>query len=221
MAEGKLLILLGEECKRQKEYAKLDKEYEVEILFDVWSDTGDALGIVSASGKETHPDAAALRAALTREEGAHLRPYPAYSSKPVDGKPLFLHALEGSLGSIEIPEHEERIYSAKLLGVKEIATDALKERIAAFLAKAPKSDEPSKAPGADFRINDVRASWDAALAKERTFSVIRIRVAAGSGTYMRGLAGRIGEALGTSALALSIKRTKIGRHMGGLWLRSY
>ncbi len=218
MAEGKLLILLGEECKKQKGYAGLDKEYEVEVLVGVGSDTGDALGIVSLGEKETRPSAASLSTLLKAEVGKHTRPYPAYSSKPVGGKPLFMHALEGSLGGIEIPTHEERIYTAELLGMKTVGAETLRKRIGAFLAKAPVSDEPSKALGADFRIKDVRASWDGALAAERQYAVATIRVACGTGTYMRALAGRIGEALGTSALALSITRTRIGKRFGPFFL---
>lgn len=218
MAEGKLLVLFGGECRRQAEYRRLDKEYEVEVLLGVGSDTGDALGIVRASAEEARPDAAAVRRALAEEEGARMRPYPAYSSKPVGGKPLFMHALEGNLGNIEIPEHEERIHRIRLLGMSELSAEALRARVGAFLANAPKSDEPSKALGADFRIGAVRASWDEALAEPRRHVVLRIRVACGSGTYMRSLAGRIGETLGTAALALSITRTRIGRRFAGFWL---
>lgn len=35
MAEGLLLILLGEECKNKEKYLGLDKEYEVEVLFGI------------------------------------------------------------------------------------------------------------------------------------------------------------------------------------------
>lgn len=35
MAKGKLLILLGNECKKKDHYTGLDKEYEREVLFDV------------------------------------------------------------------------------------------------------------------------------------------------------------------------------------------
>lgn len=217
MASGKLLVLLGDECKKQKEYAKLDKEYEVEVLVDVGSDTGDALGIISSSGTKTRPDDAALRAALRREEGAHIRQYPAYSSKTVNGKPLFLYALEGTLGSIEIPEHKEHIYRIRLLGREEISCGVLRARIETLLAKVPKTDEPAKALGADFRIDAVRASWKKVFEQERDYALVKLRVACGSGTYMRSLAGRIGEVLSTKALALSIHRTKIGKYWNGFW----
>lgn len=45
MAEGKLLVLQGDECKVQEKYHSLDKEYEFEVLFGVSSDTADVLGL--------------------------------------------------------------------------------------------------------------------------------------------------------------------------------
>jgi hypothetical protein len=47
MASGKLLILIGEECKQQERYHDLDKEYTFRVLFGVSSDSGDVLGLVS------------------------------------------------------------------------------------------------------------------------------------------------------------------------------
>ncbi|MDE1919181.1 MAG: hypothetical protein KGH56_00595 [Patescibacteria group bacterium] len=222
MASGKLLVLLGEECKRQKEYTGLDKEYEIEVLLDAGSDTGDALGMVEYAEKESKINFGALRKALRAELGTHARPYPLFSSKTVHGKPLFLHTLEGMSHHIEIPKHEERIYRISERGIAQVSAAALQARIADFLAKVPKSDEPSKQLGADFRIDDVCASWEKLFAEvgEGTFTILSLRVACGSGTYMRSLAGRIGEALGTRALALSIKRTKIGTYWMGWWVKS-
>jgi tRNA U55 pseudouridine synthase TruB len=223
MARGKLLILFGEECKQQKRYTNLDKEYEIDVLLDVGSDTGDALGLVEYAHKETVVEREALRTVLRAEQGTYMRPYPQFSSKTVNGKPLFLNTLEGGIGQVTIPEHEERIYKISERNITHISSDALAARVAVFLAKAPKSDEPSKRLGADFRIEEVRPSWEALLteAGQRTFTILSFRVACGSGTYMRSLAGRIGESLGTQALALSIKRTKIGKYWKGWWVRKF
>lgn len=222
MASGKLLVLLGEECKKQKAYTNLDKEYEIEVLLDIGSDTGDALGLVEYSHKEMSPERFALRAVLCAELGAHMRAYPQFSSKTVNGKPLFLHTLEGGIKLINIPEHEEHIYDIKMRQVVSISSAELSVRIADFLAKVPISDEPSKLLGADFRVNEVRASWEKLFATvgERSLTVLSLRVSCGSGTYMRSLSGRIGESLGTRAVALSIKRTKIGKYWKGWWLKN-
>jgi tRNA U55 pseudouridine synthase TruB len=215
MASGKLLVLLGGECKKQKEYTKLDKEYEIEVLLDVGSDTGDALGLVEYAGKNTPVDNfSRIDESLKAEEGSHVRSYPVYSSKTVQGKPLFMYALEGTLDSIEVPTHEEHIYRIKFRRLTSLPAAKLSQRVTEFLKKVPISNEPSKALGADFRIDAVLASWEKLLkdAGERNFAVLTLRVTCGSGTYMRSLAPRIGEALGTRALALSIHRSKIGRY---------
>lgn len=218
MASGKLLVLLGDECKRQTEYTALDKEYEIEVLLDVGSDTGDILGLVDAASTETVVSKAALQNVLQKELGTHVRTYPIYSSKTVSGKPLFLYALENSLDTIHIPTHEETIYGIHLLKITTLSTSELKERVLSLLALAPTSNEPSKLLGADFRITPVRASWEPLLHQypERSYTVLRLRVRCASGSYMRSLTGRIGESLATKALALSIHRTKIG---SSLWNR--
>ncbi len=212
MASGKLLILLGDECKRQKKYTILDKKYEVEVLLDVGSDTGDILGIVHESPKNTLPNTKQLVEVLKSQVGTRVLPYPVYSSKTVQGKPLFLYALEGKLDSIEIPTHEETIYNIRLKGIYTLTRMNLIERVMTLLSLAPVSTEPSKKLGADFRIREVKESWISQSKKSaRTFYVLRLTIFCASGTYMRTLASRIGSALGTSALALSIRRTRLGR----------
>lgn len=227
MAEGKLLVLLGDECKRQEAYTGLDKEYIVEVLLDFATDTGDALGLPSYASRETHPSRRAARAALAALTGTHIVPYPAFSSKTVAGKPLFLYALEGALGTIDIPEHDETIHAIKLLFRKRVPGALLRDRLDELLAVVPRSDEPSKELGADFRQDVIRAGWRTLLTSipEREFTVLRLRVACASGTYMRTLAERLGALLDTSALALTIRRTRVGTYKQfgpfGFWTKSF
>lgn len=208
MASGKLMLLFGEECKNKERYLGRDKEYEIEVLLGVGSDTGDVLGIVTSQQKTVGRKE--VEDALRQEVGSYERAYPAFSSKTVRGKPLFLYALEGTLDMIEIPKHIETIHAITLLDVSEVSTDELKKRVTSLLALAPVSNEPSKALGADFRIREVRASWENVFATPRDYHVLTIRVSCGSGAYMRSLAERIGASLKGKALALSIHRTRIG-----------
>jgi len=223
MAEGKLLVLIGEECKRQKQYLNLDKEYEVDVLLDVGSDTGDILGRITYANQISHPSKEKVKNVLKKEHGVHKRAYPVFSSKTVNGKPLFLYALMGELSSISIPEHDEHIYKIQLLKSTTMRRQALEQYVHEKLARVPRTTEPSKVLGADFRINDVRADWGAFFTNgvERDFEVLTLRVVCGSGTYMRTLADRIAESLGTKALALRISRTKIGKYWCGVWIRSF
>lgn len=226
MASGKLLILLGEECKKQERYIGLDKGYDIEVLLGVGSDTGDVLGIPSYAG--VHTPVPKLSGAISALLGAHDVPYPAFSSRTVNGKPLFLYALEGTLDDIEIPTHTETIYRLTLLDQKELSIPQVRTRVFDLLAHAPRSEEPSKRLGADFRQDEIRAHWDALLRThpEQPLPVLRLRVTCASGTYMRTLAARIAQELGTSGLALSIHRTTIGRFLPlpwgwGFWYSTY
>ncbi len=228
MASGKLLVLLGDECKRLRSYTNLDKEYEIEVLIDIASDSGDMLGIPDFSHSEIFIDRAAIARALSKERGAHEREYPAFSSKTVNGKPLFLYALEGRLSEIKIPTHVEHIYRVQTEGLHTISSEELKGRIMELLDRVPRTDELSKKLGEDFRVDAIQAYWKSLFQTvgKRNFHILRLRVVCASGTYMRSLAGRIGASLGTKALALSIKRTKIGNYFpiwGGVgwWVRTY
>ncbi|CAM6001429.1 unnamed protein product [Sphagnum balticum] len=246
MAEGKLLVLLGEECKKQAAYTKLDKEYEIEVLLDLKTDSGDVLGLVAQqhtsanrflntneTNSNSHrsaplvPSAKELQTVLKHEIGRHSRRYPVFSSKTVSGKPLFLYALEGTLNTIQVPQHIETIYTIKLLKTEKVSTQELQKRIEQLLSKVPRSDEPSKLLGADFRQDAVRAEWQKLFATlpAKQFTILKLRVICGSGSYMRTLAERIGMSLGSTALALSINRTKIGHYVSlglvSFWSKKY
>ena len=228
MASGKLLVLLGEECKKQHLYTKLDKEYVIEVLLDARTDTGDVLGIPEYVQNNTTFNASATRKALRAETGIHEHQYPAFSSKTVSGKPLFMYALEGMLDRIEIPTHTEAFYALTLLASHTLTTAELTERIDALLGKAPTTDEPSKVLGANFRIDAIRPAWDQVLHthSERTYTVLTIKAVVGSGAYMRTLADRIARRLGTHGIMLSIHRSKIGTFKKlpfglGMWTKTY
>ena len=74
MASGKLLVLVGEECKKKDQYLALDKTYEFAVLLGIGSDTHDVLGWLETTQplQACPPLEAALRAAkpsLTTSKG--------------------------------------------------------------------------------------------------------------------------------------------------------
>lgn len=228
MASGKLLILIGDECKRQGQYHTLDKEYEFEVLFGVASDTGDVLGRLTFGNAPQ-----VRRADLRRVTRAHSRttlslPYPKFSSRTVNGKPLHVWTLEGRLHEIEIPTASTRVHALTLLDMKSLRGSVIAEHALQKIETIPPVTDESKRLGADFRRTDVRADWQqfAAEFPDTEFTIVRFRCVCSSGTYMRSLATHIGAELGASALAYSIHRTKIGRYVVlpfglGFWLSTY
>ena len=110
MASGKLLILLGDECKNQTNYHGLDKEYEFSVLIGIESDSQDVMGRLKAT--DTNPILNEEKIELVAKTflGKIELPYPIFSSKTVRGKPLHTWTMEGRLSEIEIPTKESEIY---------------------------------------------------------------------------------------------------------------
>lgn len=226
MASGTLLVLMGDECKVQERYHKLDKEYIFEVLLGVTSDTGDVLGIIKpGSSVASHKSIGPILHELT---GKIALPYPHFSSKTVQGKPLHTWTLEGRLAEIEVPIKKSTIYSLKHLTTYQLTAAELVDRVGKKINSLPTVTDPRKALGEDFRRHEVRGSWQLVYALDpyALYTVHQIQCIASSGTYMRSLAERIGAQLGTGALALSIHRTRIGRYfgipgVGGVWTKRY
>ncbi len=220
LAEGELLILVGEECKHKSKYLDLDKVYEVEILFGAQTDTGDVMGVIIDNTNGPGGDTWSiyeLEEVLNKYIGKMRWEYPAFSSKTVKGKHLFLWSLEGKINEIDIPIRESEIYELDLLDIKDITINTLKNLILYKInsIKPVSKDVESKRLGADFRRDEVLQSWAnfftkySKISNNCKFKVIKVRCKCSSGTYMRTLAKKIAEELNTSGLALSIVRTEV------------
>lgn len=225
LASGKLLVLLGEECKRKDAYTGLDKEYEVSILLDLATDTGDLLGMPRSCEQSVPPSKKEILRVLNEQLGTRSHAYPLFSSKTVDGVPLFMHALNGT--EVTAPTHPETIHRIVLRDIRSEDSETIQAYIEKALSVVPRDDRQSKGLGQDFRQDAIRTAWTSLFdsAAKRDYCVIRVRVVCGTGTYMRTLAERIGESLGTLAVAASIHRTRIGIYkpglFGGLWLKQF
>lgn len=202
MASGKLLILSGDEVHNKDKYLALNKEYEFEVLFGFSTDTHDILGKVINSNnvtvnvKELKEKISPIIKNLT---GSFTQPYPQYSSKPVDGKPLFEHAREGR--KVALPTKKVQIYEFKLTQSRRISGSRLYKKIEKRIKKVK----------GDFRQDEILKTWNTELEKKKKdkFILLKFKVLCSSGTYVRVLADKIGEELGAPTLAFSIKRISI------------
>ncbi len=208
MAEGELLVLIGEECKKKEEYLELDKEYEFDVLFGFSTDTYDILGLVKNHLEIGFPSSLSLVEIrgkidrfLDKLVGKRTQEYPPFSSKTVGGKQLFQITKDGDLDVVEIPTKEIEIYEAEFLKSYYISGRELKGNIMKRILLV----------NGDFRQEEILDKWNEVLngREEEQFLISRIRVKCSSGTYMRSIAQKLGEFLGIEGLALGIKRTKI------------
>ncbi len=199
MAEGLLLVLSGEEIKNKDKYQDLEKTYEAEILWGFETDTLDLLGLVVESHKVHKVEE--VQNALKTSIGKFVQKYPAYSSKTVQGKPLFQWAREGRTSEIEIPEHEVEIFEVNFLERRKVSSGELLGSI---------KDKISKVSG-DFRQKEIINKWDEFLKNNKDeFIVDRISLTVSSGFYIRQFVSDLAKNLDALATTFHIKRTKVG-----------
>ena len=228
MAEGLLLVLLGDECKVQEKYHNLDKEYEFEVLFGVSSDTADVLGLLELS-KVSEVTKNDIKMVIREMVGEVELPYPHFSSKTVQGKPLHVWKLEGRIGEIQIPTKRSMIYKLELTEFKTTSAQEVFEYASEKIETIPKVIQESKALGNDFRREHVRLCWQKFIDTNEpatTYYIAKFTCIASSGTYMRTLAEVIARELKTTGLAYSINRTKIGIYKKlpfglGFWTKQF
>lgn len=201
IAEGVLIVLVGEECKDRQKHIDLPKKYEAEILWQFETDSYDILGkIVKKS--PIMVDIEKAHRVINNLKGVFNQKYPPFSSKPVRGKPLFLWAREGKLDQIENwPSQNIQIDEAVVQSTQEIVGSDLFEKI-------KKQIENVKG---DFRQAEILVDWSEVLESNiKSYPVTKVSIACSSGTYVRGLAHSLGAAMGCGAVVLSLKRVAVG-----------
>lgn len=204
MAEGILLLLIGEENKKRKMYESLKKTYETDIILGIETDSFDALGMVLKVAEDSHKEKKEILSCLKGFVGRTMQEYPPYSSKPVGGKPLFWWARNGRLSEIEIPCKEIEISGCTFLKKTHMSGSGLFADVMERIEKIT----------GDFRQKEIKACWREFEKdyKNDSFAKITLKVSCSSGTYIRRLADDIGKKLGCGAFALSINRISVGKH---------
>lgn len=202
MAEGVMLCLVGQANKRRDEYLDLDKEYVVDVLFGVATDTYDVLGKVINTGDAESVTRAGIEKGLNEFRGKVEQEYPPFSSKPIEGKSLFEWARQGALGALVMPKRSVEIFSISLEAMYKVNEVTLLNFIEQSVGKVE----------GDFRQDEILENWRRHLNPKngRSFKCATLKIACSSGTYVRSISYGLGIELGVPALALHILRTKVG-----------
>lgn len=195
LAEGVMLVLVGESNFSRERYLGLPKVYEAEILLGVSTDTGDVMGLVTEYKlNEEVVLESRVREILAELVGIFEQKYPQFSSPKIAGR----RRLEDNT----LVSKQVEITRLDFVSLTEINGSDLLEKINSRIDKVV----------GDFRQTDIKSVWDKILSdrSDQVFSVIKIKVSASSGVYVRVLAEKIGRNLGVPALAYSIKRFSVG-----------
>ena len=200
MAEGLLLVLAGDTRDKEK-YLALGKTYEFEVLWGFGSDTYDILGKVS-QGETPQKLENKMKGLLEKIAEKKTQVYPAYSSRTVSGKSLFMWARENKIEEIDIPTRSIKIFSIDHIHTEVLTGRKILEEVVRRIALVQ----------GDFRQKEILSTWHNALMTKQNefFLVSKFNIDVSSGTYVRGIANDMGKILKISALAWSIKRTRVG-----------
>ncbi|BCX13620.1 MAG: hypothetical protein KatS3mg085_152 [Candidatus Dojkabacteria bacterium] len=201
MAKGLLVVLQGEECKRRNFYQNLDKVYKFKILFGIETDTFDSLGIITKIklSQIDLDDFKKIVKELNRVE--LMQQYPSFSSKTVNGKPLFWWARNNKLSEIQIPQKKVKIYSLKILKISKLNSKKI-------LSENQKRLELVKG---DFRQKQIKKIWEEKIKNlNHQFIIAELETKVSSGTYIRSLCSLIGQKLNSCAIAWEIERIQVG-----------
>ncbi|MBI4343840.1 MAG: tRNA pseudouridine(55) synthase TruB [Candidatus Omnitrophica bacterium] len=114
MAQGLLLLLLGQATKRQQEFQTHDKVYEAVLQLGTQTDTGDATGRPVRSAGVPPFGAAQAQAMLALLPGPMVLTPPAYSAVKVHGRPAYWWARRQQ--PVTLNPRTITIFDAALLG---------------------------------------------------------------------------------------------------------
>ncbi len=179
MAEGNIHLLWSGDMEEKKNIQNQDKEYGVEVLFGVKTDTGDVLGLIEGENNEE------ILYDLEKYIGPFEYEYPTYSS------PHIKQAMKGE--KVIHRKQSGYIYSIENLGLKKYNSVELKDIIFNKLDQCNMKG--------DFRLDQVKQGWnDFFENNKKEYKILTLKVKCKSGTYMRVLARELG------GLALSIAR---------------
>ncbi|MBC7981819.1 hypothetical protein H7X65_01965, partial [Candidatus Parcubacteria bacterium] len=141
MAEGTIHLLWSGDMEEKKNMQNQDKEYVVEILFDVETDTGDILGLITS----VHNGSSGFnKEILNNFIGPFSFDYPTYSS------PHIKKVLKGE--KVIHKRQDGYIYSIESLNLQKYTNEELQKIIIDKLLDCRMEG--------DFRLDQVKQGWN-------------------------------------------------------------
>ena len=202
MAHGIMIYLVGDYCKKQEIYQNLPKKYIFKIAIGFETDTYDILGKIKNIGI-TNINQLKFNKELQKFVGTYDQQYPPFSSKRVNGKALWEHALDNNINNINIPFNKISVLYLKILNNSVIKFDELQENII-YKIKQMKSN--------NFRNKEILECWRK-IKMNNSISIFEIEASVSTGTYIRSICHNLGLNLDTFAIAYDILRIKQGNEI--------
>lgn len=212
LAHGVLVLTVGETNKDREQYLNLNKTYQFSVLFGVETDTYDYLGIL----KDFDGSGSKLRSFTRNEDllkeqlqefmkryiGKISQAYPPFSSKTLNGMPLFKLAKRGKIKEEDLPIREVEVFEFRLLSTEQRSAEVIYKEIMQNLKKIK----------GYFRQGRIIKQWEIFFSEiqNKKLMLAHFEIECSSGTYVRSLAQKLGRELGCGAIAFEIFRVDVG-----------
>jgi tRNA pseudouridine(55) synthase len=235
LAAGLLIVLEGQdEIADKAKYVDLPKTYVFEVVFGISTDTFDQLGIIVLSKEvlswptlrfaQDFDKLDIEKGNFKKLTGKVSQTYPFYSSKPIDGVPLFQYVKDHGITATipKLPTNEVEIYDIEVLE-GDMVEETITQRDSLKTIIGREAIEFAELIKGDFRQDEIIESWknfskvndkesDGENLTTSLYSM-KFRMTVSSGFYIRNFACWLGQIAGTGAIARNIVRTKIGDFM--------
>lgn len=199
MASGVQLVIDHPTQERREQVKGFSKTYLTTWILGFSTDSFDLLGLPSTYQQHQKLKLEQAEAALATFIPQYQQAYPPFSSKQVEGKPLFEHALAGTLPT-SLPEHPVQIHQARISNINWVDSNQLLKDIQSKL----------KLVEGNFRQDRIADQWQKQLDYSRQLQSLDLVLSVGSGTYIRQLAVDWAQVLGITAFVWKLKRTQVG-----------
>lgn len=205
MAEGVVIVLLGEKRFEKSKYSDFHKTYEFDITFGIRTDSYDGMGIIQELKEIANVTDKNLPTVLELFKGAYVQTIPLYSGRKIKGKKLFMYHKLG-LEVPQLPTKKGQIYGIRLLNKELITMEKLSETMLEKITNI-------KLNG--FRSDEILKSWkdwakDAKHVGIKELVTVTIEAEMSRGLYVRSLSQDICAKLGNIGFVSSLIRTKNG-----------
>jgi len=198
MAEGVVIILLGDTRLKKYEYAHWHKVYEFEIIFGISTDSFDAMGFINNQNKKV-PSKKEVQKTLQDFIGSYSQHVPMYSAVKVKGKKLFERAHAGEVLE-STPVKKGEIFELRLKRFSEVSFKSCAKNILKRISLVK----------GDFRQELLISQWQKFIGKDKKVIKAKFEVEMSKGLYVRSLSQDICKKLGCLGFTYSIIRTRNG-----------
>lgn len=208
LASGVMILCTGKCTKLIDQLQAGTKEYIATLRLGCTTPSFDAEHPIDATYPTAHITPESVREALDKFKGSIWQVPPVYSACKVEGRRAFDYVRQGE--DVELKAKELVIDELELLDLHLPEQGVM----------SPRATEVASMARAGIQIKDFKACYateiDNLPASESVTEVappyLQIRVVCSKGTYIRALARDIGQALGSGAYLIGLRRTRVGRY---------